>query len=344
MKIEQLAIAVPSRKVSNDEVIEEIARQSLGFEGDLPRTLNWVSRMLRSSGANTRHWLAEDETSFDITVQACREAIEALDADDRKIDLIICASVHFELAEPATSNMLAHELGLDHTECFDLREACDGWMKAARIASCLIDSGEYRRIMVVNGEFSVTNSILPKLYKLSRKEELEWRFPAYTVGEAATATIFAADSDSPWRFTNKTRNDLYDLCTVTPPWMGAGPSRSHRIGKDGPATFTSYGAELRAHGFPLIVEHFRECGINSQEVDIAFTHSSSKSDWADFARQVSLSEQIFDIYARYGNLVSAAVPAGMAVALDDGALSRGQRVAAVIASAGMSFSTASFVY
>lgn len=344
MKIEQLAIAVPSRKVSNDEVIEEIARQSLDFEGDLPRTLNWVNRMLRTSGANMRHWLAEDETAFDVTVEACREAIGALDASDRKIDLIICASVHFELAEPATSNMLAHELGLDHTECFDLREACDGWMKAARIASCLIDSGEYRRIMVVNGEFSVTNSILPRLYKLARKEELEWRFPAYTVGEAATATIFTADADSPWTFTNKTRNDLYDLCTVTPPWMGAGPSRSHRIGKDGPATFTSYGAELRAHGLPLVLEHFRESGINSQEVDILFTHSSSKADWADFARQVSLTDQIFDIYSRYGNLVSAAVPAGMAVALADGALTRGQNVAAVIASAGMSFSTASFVY
>ena len=155
MKIEHLAVAFPSRVVTNDDVLNMIREESRAFSGDLDKTLKHVRRALKASGSATRRWLGKGESSLGLTVQACKQAMQGLERSDQ-VDLLIVASVYSELVEPASSNLIAHEIGLDHVECFDMKEACDGWMKAVKIASALIDAGQYKRVMVVNAEFSMT--------------------------------------------------------------------------------------------------------------------------------------------------------------------------------------------
>lgn len=345
MKIEQQSIALPSRVVGNDDVVALIGEQTRRagkFEGDLPQTLDMIAAILKRSGAEKRHWLAPDESPLDLIEAACLKAMKGLRPKD--IELLIYASVCGELFEPATANLVAHRIGLGRVECFDLKEACDGWMKAVKIASSFIEAGIYRRVMVVNGECTMVPgcAVFPELFALRSADQLEWRFPGFTVGEAATATILGPDPANRWSFTNETRNDLFDLCTITFPWHRRDPSVSTKIARDGNGLFTSYGAELRRHGLPAMVELFERSGIDRSAVDILFTHASSKSDWAEAARRMGLGHKIYDIYASTGNLVSASVPAAMALAEEDDSLKHGMQVAVCVASAGMSFSTASF--
>ena len=334
-----------SRVVTNDDVLGMIREESHSFSGDLDKTLKQIRRALKASGSDTRLWLAKGESSLGLTVQACRQAMHGLERTDQ-IDLLIVASVYSELVEPAAANLIAHEIGLDHVECFDVKEACDGWMKAVKIASALIDAGHYRRVMVVNAEFvnAPGFGIYPELFALTSSDQLEWRFPAFTLGEGASAMILRADAENSWQFTNHTRNDLYDLCSITSSWNGADLAKSDRLAKNGPGLFTSYGAKLVGHGLPLAVDQFKNAGIQPGDVDILFTHSSSKKDWSEIAELCGLGDKVYDLYARYGNVVSAAVPAAMALAAEEGSLKRGQRVVALVASAGMSFSTAAFTY
>ena len=343
MQIEAISAVFPSRVVTNDDVVEMIASHSKNFEGDLNRALRQIRMMLKGSGANTRRWLGRGETSLDLTVEACQKAMLRL-SDPTKIDLVISASVYAELVEPSTANLVAHKIGLDNAECFDVKEACDGWMKAARLASFFIESNTYSRVMVVNSEFPLRPGfgVYPELFNLTSVGQLEHRFPGFTLGEAATVTIFAADGNNRWQFKNKTRNDLCDLCTITSRFEDLMPASS-RIARDGLGVFTSYGAELRQRGFPIAVEMFKQ-EVKSSEVDLLFTHSSSKKDWSEGAAAVGLSEKLYDIYASHGNVVSAAIPAAMALAEEDGTLKRRQNIAAWVASAGMSFSTTQFLF
>jgi 3-oxoacyl-[acyl-carrier-protein] synthase III len=343
MRIQSLAVAFPKRKVTNADIIGEVRNASRKFQGDLEQTLKFIDRTLRQTGTHTRYWTnGSSESSLSLTVDSCRRALARLE-DGQKIDLVICASVFSELIEPATANLVAHELGMDDVECLDIKEACDGWMKAMKIADSLIKTGGYRRILVVNGEFSMAHSyaIRPHLFALKSGEELVWRFPIYTIGEAATATIVERDDTNPWKHTNVTRNDLYDLCTVAPAWHKQG-SFSQKVAKDGPGRFTSWAAELTGNGIPLAIETFKRSGIDTVEVDHLFTHASSKKDWAKIAGEIGMSNKIFDIHGRTGNLVSASIPAAMALAVEDKVLKRGQKVAVLCASAGMTFSTAEF--
>jgi acyl-CoA:acyl-CoA alkyltransferase len=345
MRVAAAAVVVPSRTVTNDEVVDQIASLSTSFRGDLEKTLAQVSAALRRSGARRRRWRAAGETSLDLTARACRDAMGQLEAG-ATIDLLISAGVYTELAEPSSANVIGHAIGLDRVECFDLKQACDGWSKAVKIASALIENGTCRSVMVVNAEFPMTEGmgVYPQVFRLETAEQLEYRFPGFTLGEAAAAMVLARDEGNTWSFHNRSRNDLYDLCTIPMPWLREQPLASPRIGKDGPGVFTSYGAELRKHGLSLVVETFKEAGISPFKIDILFTHSSSKADWREAARQIGLADRIFDIYVEFGNVVSAAVPAAMALALKEGALTRGQQVAALVASAGMSFTTTSFTF
>lgn len=340
-----MAAQFPSRVVSNDDILNMIREHSTEFVGDIDHTLKLVLRQLKASGSVTRRWLADGETSLQLTVDACKKAMAEINKDD-KIDLLIVASVYSELIEPATSNLIAAELGLHHVECFDMKEACDGFMKAVKIASSFIESGQYKRVMIVNPEFVMTKGfgIYPELFNLPSTEVLEYRLPSFTLGEAVTAVILAPDESNKWQFTNHTRNDLYDYCSITSNWNHHGFVQSDRVAKNGAAKFTSYGAKLKEDGFPLSIDQFRISGIEANETDILFTHSSSKRDWAEGAQVIGLSDKLYDLYAAYGNVVSAAVPAAMALAIEEGRLKRGGRVAAWVASAGMSFSTAAFTF
>lgn len=347
MKIEALAVQFPSRIVSNNDILEMIRRHSVRFAGDLDHTIEIISRKLLASGLETRRWLAEGETSLQVTLSACRKAVEQ-SGKGNNIDLIIVASVYSELVEPSTANLIAAELGLDDVESLDVLAACDGWMKAVKIASAFIESGQYQRVMVVNPEFGMTPGFggCPEIFALTSVEQLEWRLPVFTIGEAATAVILGPDPSNKWQHTNSTRNDLYDLCSITHHWNGGTLSSlsSTRIARDGPGIFTSFGSELRKYGFPLAVKQFEISGAIPEDVDILFTHSSSKKDWREVAEVIGLGDKVYDIYARCGNVVSAAIPAAMALAFEEGRLKRGDRVVALVASAGMSFSTAVFVF
>lgn len=340
MRIEQVTVTLPSRKVTNGDVIQEFERASSDFQGNIRGTARYIEKVLLASGSDIRYWLEEGETPLELTLRACRAAMTHL--PDNTIDLVIWASVYGELVEPATSNLVASTLGLDTAECFDMKEACDGWMKAVKIADALIKTGQYRRVMVINSEFSMTPNfaIRPRLFNFSSAEELKWRFPIFTIGEGVAVTILSADAGNEWGHTNLSRNDLYDLCTVPAAWHAGGGS--DRVAKDGPGWFTSWAAELSGEGIPLAVETFKRSGINPDGIDILFTHASSKRDWTQIATDIGLQNKLFDIYTRCGNLVSASVPAAMALAIEDGVLSRGNRVAVLVGSAGMTFSAASF--
>lgn len=343
MRIQSIAAAFPKRQLSNDAVIDLVAKHSRDVDPQWAKTQRVLSQALKATGAVTRRWREAGETSLEMVVSACQQALA--DANHPAVDLLLYASVYPELVEPSSANRVAHALGLHHTECLDIKEACDGWMKAVKLADALMRTGRYRRILVVNNECPMTPGmgVWPELFRLSSLDQLEHRFPTYTLGEVATATLLESDGQD-WAFDNITRNDWYDFCTITPPWYTPTQGDSPRLAKDGAGLFTSYGALLRQHGFPTCIELFQRSGRSPADVDILFTHSSSKRDWTDLSGELGLAQQQVDIYAEYGNVVSAAVPAAMAVALQDGRLQRGQRVLALVASAGMSFSTAWFQF
>ncbi len=79
---------------------------------------------------------------------------------------------------------------------------------------------------------------------------MEYTFPTYTIGEAATATILSP-SDCEWKFTYKSLPALADLCTIPLEGWDNFVEPSKRLGRNWPYNFVSYGREA-VHPSPLL--------------------------------------------------------------------------------------------
>jgi acyl-CoA:acyl-CoA alkyltransferase len=347
MHLDSIKAAFPSRVVSNEEIIELVRRHSReAFEGDLPRALALIEKLLLVSGARSRRWLAEGETPIALVESAVTRALADAGIDKREVELLIYVGVGKGFAEPGQSYLVAHALGMDRAECFDVLDACMSWTRAMHLAEGMLRLQRYRRILIVNAELNTFEGgpLYPCNYRLQSQAQLEWTFASYTIGGAATAALVSADPDRPWVWRFASRPDLAELCTIPSAGHALFAKPSEKSGKNGVHRFTSFGRELHAHAREPTVALLREILAEHANVKRIFPHASSFKEWDSFAGELGVTDRMHHMYPDHGNLVSASVPAGIADAVEAGLVQRGDQLAGWVGSAGMSFSAYTFRY
>lgn len=349
MKIAAVAAQLPSKLVNNDDILAIIHKNSESiFEGNLKHLLKKIKFLLEYSGSNTRCWLGENETPLEHIQTAFANALSQAKWQKEEIDLLIYVGVGKAVTEPANSYLLAQALELKNVHCFDVLDACMSWMRALQLAHLYFKAGIYKKIMVVNAEFNVLANHqggvgFPELFTYRHVDEIPYKFPALTIGEAATVTLLA-DDDSSFECHFKSMPYLADLCTI--------PSKDfelfltkeqlERVGKNGVGLFTSFGFDMHKIAVEHINAFLKEHKHlwDSREVDHMFVHASSRRVWEDAVHPYGYSEKMYHIYGETGNLVSASVPAALFKAQQENRLKRGDKIAFVVGSAGMSFALA----
>jgi 3-oxoacyl-[acyl-carrier-protein] synthase III len=357
MRIAGIAASFPSRVVTNDDIVAMITRHSEGgFDGDLPQAVRRIRHLLRYSGIETRRWLAAGEQPIQFLSDCVSQALREAGWKPKDIDVLVYVGVGGGFKEPGNAYMVAHALGLHSVQCFDLRDACMSWSRALQVLYHLFRSDpSYRRALLVNAEFNCHESdprVAPH-FALRDSAEIEWHLPAYTIGEAATATLLEADPTREWEFHFSSRPDLADLCTITEPGFegfctigleaDAGAVTRSKIGRNGSIAFTSFGADLFATFSEEGPAVFRRLRCRFEDIRMVFPHAASKKLYEDVGRAVG-SPPTYYVYPQYGNIVSASVPAGIALASQAGRIKPGDRLIGWVGSAGMSFAAYSFIY
>ena len=346
MKIDALGVRIPTRIITNDDVLQMLAYHSPAASPLLVKTYQRIVRGLFSAaGSQTRHVRDEEkgEKAHTFIVGAISDALEKACLEPKDIDLLIYCGVGKGFLEPANAYFYAQKLGMD-ASCFDIVDACMSWIRALEISYEFFKSGRYRHIMIVNGEFNMHHGF-PDNLKIRDLRQVAYTFPTYTIGEAATATILSA-SDHEWRFAYKSLPDLADLCTIPLSGWDNFVEPSKRLGRNGLYNFVSYGKELfdaaRQHLGPLVKELVQDLN----DPDIYFPHAASDNAYLAASKVHGLpTEKMFaEVFPKYGNLVSASIPVAMDMALKSGRLQRGSKVVFCPASAGMVYGAVQFVY
>jgi 3-oxoacyl-[acyl-carrier-protein] synthase III len=349
MKIESVKLSLPSKLITNENILTYIKENSSEISTDkLDQIISHVKLLLRASGSKNRYWRDTHDSPIKLLKDAYQRAMKDVNWKNDDIDLLVYVGVGRGFLEPGGAYTVAQSLGLNNVICFDLLDACMSWARAVEIIHNYFQLGKYKKAIIVNAEFSIYEYSYPDLYHVTDEEKLNSCFPAYTVGEAATVTLLSNENPEPWEFHFSSRPDLADLCTIPlPDFKLFTDSPSEKMGKNGTLLFTSYGLELHNFGFDEGVNIFNQLAIsktNKQKINIVFTHASSTTAWKQIGKEVGVDEKIYDIYSKTGNLVSASVPAAMALAFEEGKLKRGDNVVCWVASAGMSFGVFNFCF
>ncbi len=201
MIIKSVAASLPSRIVTNDDMIEMIREQSMEYQGDVGKLLRKINALLKMSGLKERRWCDRHESPIDHVAKATRAALEESYLQKKHIDLLIYVGVGRGFIEPGNAHMIANTLGFTNAQCFDVVDACMSWIRALHLVDSLFKTGGYKNALIINAEFSTTgNAAGKKLFSLKSDEELEYTFPYFTIGEAATATLLTPQEPDNFRF------------------------------------------------------------------------------------------------------------------------------------------------
>lgn len=94
----------------------------------------------------------ENQGTSVIGTEAVKGLLEKTNTDPSEIDLILCATVTPDMPFPATANIIANNVGAINSFGYDLSAACSGFLYALATASSFIESGMYKKIIVVGAD------------------------------------------------------------------------------------------------------------------------------------------------------------------------------------------------
>jgi len=346
MKIESIGIRIPSRKVTNDDILQWLEEHSNAASRTLLKTYQrMVKGLFKLAGSKVRYIrnAEQNETAATFIKEAMTEALARAGRTKDEIDLLIYCGVGKGFLEPANAYFYANALGMS-CSCFDISDACMSWIRALEISYHFLRSGRYRTIMIVNGEFNNQHGF-PDNFRVKSLRQIEYTFPTYTIGEAASATIVSA-SEKEWSFTFKTLPQLCDLCTIPLEGYEHFVEPSKRLAKNGLYNFVSYGREMFQNAAEVLAPLVKEAVDDLDGPDIYFPHAASDAAYLVASKHlgIPLDKMYAKVFPAYGNLVSASIPTAMDMAITEGRLQRGHKVVFCPASAGMVYGVVQFVY
>ncbi len=108
---------VPDRIVTNQEVDAMIGES----------TSDWL---IANVGIRERRWMAPEQTTSDLVVQAAARALQRAGITAQELGLLIVSTDTPDYLSPSTSVVVQHKLGADNAGCFDINSACAGWVTA----------------------------------------------------------------------------------------------------------------------------------------------------------------------------------------------------------------------
>ncbi|MFT6814161.1 MAG: 3-oxoacyl-[acyl-carrier-protein] synthase-3 [Sphingobacteriales bacterium] len=130
---------VPEYKLTNKELEKLVDTND---EWITSRTGIKERRILKGEGKGTSHMGAE----------AVKLLLKKANLDPKEIELLICATVTPDMPFPATANLIADQVGATNSFSFDIGAACSGFIYSLNTAARLIESGAYKKIVVVGGD------------------------------------------------------------------------------------------------------------------------------------------------------------------------------------------------
>jgi len=134
---------VPQRVVTNAEVDVLIGES----------TSQWL---IDNVGIRERHWMAPDQVTSDLIVEASRKALDRAGISASELDLIIVSTDTPDYLSPSTSVVVQAKLSAEKAGCYDVNSACAGWVTALDQGARYLMTEQAMRYILVAGGYGMS--------------------------------------------------------------------------------------------------------------------------------------------------------------------------------------------
>lgn len=252
------------------------------------------------------------------------------------LDLLIHSSVCRDRLEPATAAYVHNILDLsEHTQFFDLSNACLGFLNAMLIIGGMIESGQIKCALIVSGEDGkpVLDNTIEKLNSSNfSRNEIKPYFANLTLGSGAVAALLCHSSLSPKSPRIKYANLLIN--------SGACKLCEGDV-FDNSLTMQTEAEKLLNAGVALALANWKKfcksSGWNDKIVDKFLCHQVSRRHMMKLYETLNLDpSKDFSTYQYLGNTGSVALPITFALGLATGEVKSDSKCALLGIGSGLS--------
>jgi 3-oxoacyl-[acyl-carrier-protein] synthase-3 len=287
-RIAGIGKALPARRLTNADLEKMVETSD-----------EWI---VDRTGIKERRIAGEGETTATLGAEAARGALQTAGLDPADVELVICGTVTPALQFPSTASLIQNLIGARNAGAFDVNAACVGFLSAYATAAGLINSGMYRRILVVGAE------------TLSRIVNWEDRATCVLFGDGAGAIVLeASESGGPGSVVLRSDGSLERILYAR-----------------GPATPPS---AIDAEGFCI-----SDAGLSLEDIDYVVPHQANARIISSVAKGLGLPpERVIVNVNKYGNTSSASIPLALCEAWEEGRLQPGDNLLLVAFGGGLAW-------
>ena len=269
------------------------------------------------TGISERRIVSDGEATSHMGIHAIRELLDFTDTDPGEIDVIIVATVTPDRMFPATACLIQEEIGANNCWGFDLSAACSGFLFALNSASRFVESGAYKKVVVVGAD--TMSSIM----------NYEDRNTSILFGDGAGAVMVEPSEEEGFGILDSLSS--IDGSGAEYLYMAAGGSekpashetvdaREHFLYQDGRTVYINAVKGMAE----VSVQILERNGLEGKDIDLFIPHQANKRIIDSTAKRLGIDESkvVLNI-DKYGNTTAATIPLGIYEAVRDGRLKKG---------------------
>ena len=274
---------------------------------------------------------------------AAEKAIVNSKMDKGDIECLLHTSLSRDFLEPATAFLVHDSLGLPPTATiFDISNACLGFVNGMVTLANMIELGQVKAGIVVAGESSrhITDITIDEILQDPdiTRAKLKRSFASLTLGSGAVAVVLTHSSLSKYGHkiiggTIRTASQHHDLCRIENDTYFFDPNTHPSMSTDSEGMLKN-GLILASETWQALRKELR---WHNSDVDKVFCHQVTAVHQELLFDTLRLDESKgFSSVEYLGNVGPVSLPITLAIALDEGRLDPGDKVAMLGIGSGLS--------
>ncbi len=283
------------------------------------------------TGIRERHIASPEEPTSVLGWRAAQAALADAGLEMDAIDFIVVATNTGDTVFPSTACRVQSQLTQRPVPSVDVQAGCTGWIYGIAMASAMIESGTFRRILVIAAD------------KLSSITDYQDRTTAVLFGDAAGAIVLEGRQQAEhgvlasFLQADGSGGDLLSMPaggSLLPATHQTVDERLHYLKMNGNDVF-----RFAVKAMPEAIEEgLRRAGLGVDQIDLLVPHQANQRIIDAAMRRFHLDpSRVTNNIARYGNTSVATIPVALWEARQEGRVKPGDVVVLVAFGAGLTW-------
>lgn len=262
-------------------------------------TDDWITS--RTGIQERRILKGENKGTSVMGIEAVKGLLEKTNTDPMDIDMIICTTVTPDMLFPATANIISNKVGAKKAFGYDLEAACSGFIYALVTASQFIETGKYKKIVVVGAD------------KMSSIVDYSDRTTCILFGDGAGAVLLEPTTEHVGIIDSILRSDgsgeeflhMKAGGSRKPPTFETINNKEHYVYQEGSAVFKFAVTNMA----DVAAEVAAKNDLTAETIHWLVPHQANKRIIDATARRVGISnDKVMMNIHKFGNTTCATIP------------------------------------